>query len=77
MAHLHTARPQRSFFAGLSSECRALRDEFARRRQVAESMQTLEKMTDRQLDDIGIPRHRIARSAYQSVYGQSPVELRR
>lgn len=76
MENVRLARPQPSLFAGLYSEYESLRAEFARRRQIAKSIETLEKMTDRQLRDIGVARHRIRQRAHENTCNQAHFDRR-
>ncbi|WP_170326415.1 DUF1127 domain-containing protein [Ruegeria arenilitoris] len=72
MGYAQTVTPQKGLFFGLFSNYAEARVEHFRRGIYAKTVQSLEKLTDRQLEDIGIPRCDINRRAYESVYHKQP-----
>ncbi len=72
MEHIHTAKPHSSLLAGMMSAYAEARTEHFRRQIFSKTVRELEKLTDGQLKDIGIPRDQIKQRAYQSVYNHQP-----
>lgn len=72
MGHAQTITPQKSLFFGLFSNYAEARVEQFRRQAFANTVWTLEKLTDWQLEDIGVPRSKIHERAYESVYHGKP-----
>ncbi len=61
-------RPYRNVFSAMISDYAEARTEQFRRRVFANTVKELERLSDRQLHDIGVPREQIKQRAYQSVY---------
>ncbi len=61
-------RPYRNVFSAMISDYAEARTEQFRRRVFANTVKELERLSDRQLNDIGVPREQIKQRAYQSVY---------
>ncbi len=61
-------RPYRNVFSAMISDYAEARTEQFRRRVFANTVKGLERLSDRQLNDIGVPREQIKQRAYQSVY---------
>lgn len=76
MGYAQTVNPQKGLFFGLFSNYAEVRVEQFRRKIYGQTVRTLEKLSDQQLADIGIPRDEIKRRAYQSVYEQMPFDRR-
>ncbi|CUK07084.1 hypothetical protein RUE5091_02890 [Ruegeria denitrificans] len=72
MGYAQTVTTQKGLFFGLFSDYAEARVENYRRDIFAQSVRALEKLSDRQLEDIGIPRSEIKQRAYQSVYHNQP-----
>ncbi len=68
MELLHTARPQNSLLASLMSTYSDARIELNRRRTYSQATRALENLSDRQLQDIGVPRSQINQIAYDNTY---------
>ncbi len=68
MEYTHTSTPYRGFFAGLFSNYAEARVEQFRKQLFAKTVRQLEGLSDKQLNDIGVPRDEIRQRAYQSVY---------
>ena len=73
MGYAQTATPQKGLFFGMFSNYAEARVELYRRGIFAKTVRSLEQLTDRQLDDIGVPRSEIKQRAYQSVYEGKPI----
>lgn len=74
MAYTHTVSAPNGLFEGLRANYQQARAELFRRRVYANAVRSLNNLTDRQLDDIGIPRSEIRQRAYQSVHGSPALE---
>lgn len=74
MGTAQTVTPQKSLFFGLFSNYAEARVEQFRRRIFAKTVRELEALSDKQLDDIGVPRDKIKERAYQSVYAHQPYQ---
>ncbi|WP_170766406.1 DUF1127 domain-containing protein [Ruegeria lacuscaerulensis] len=74
MGTAQTITPQKGLFFGLFSNYAEVRVEQFRRRIYADTVQKLENLSDKQLQDIGIPRDEIKERAYQSVYHKQPYQ---
>ncbi len=72
MEYTQTSTPYRGFFAGLFSNYSEARVEQFRTQLFAKTVRQLERLSDKQLDDIGVPRDQIKQRAYQSVYEHVP-----
>ncbi len=72
MAHVHTANAQKGLFFGLFANHAEVKVEQFRRRAYTRTLRELERLSDDQLHDIGIPRDEIKQRAYQSVYHHMP-----
>lgn len=72
MAYAQTTHTSSGLFAGLISALAGIKDNIRRRWTFAQSVYTLNGLTDRQLRDIGIPREQINRRAYLEVYHTQP-----
>ncbi len=68
MAHTHTVEARNGLFEGLFSNYAEKKVEYFRQHIFLNTVQDLEKLTDHQLEDIGVPRSEIKQRAYQSVY---------
>lgn len=74
MGYAQTVSPQKGLFFGMFSNYAEARVEHFRRRILAQTVRSLEALTDKQLDDIGIPRSEINQRAYDSVYHGQPYQ---
>ncbi len=75
MTYAHTAQFERKpFFSGLFASYSEQKIDVFRRQMVAKTVRKLENLSDRQLNDIGVPRSEIHRRAYDSVYHGSPFQ---
>ncbi|WP_170479418.1 DUF1127 domain-containing protein [Ruegeria arenilitoris] len=72
MEYTNKVTPQSSVFAGLFSDFAEARVEQFRRRLFSKTVNELRRLSDQQLDDIGVPRDQIERKAYESVYNHRP-----
>ncbi|MFY2824488.1 DUF1127 domain-containing protein [Ruegeria sp. MALMAid1280] len=72
MGYAQTVTPQKGLFFGMFSNYAEARVEHFRRGIYAKTVRSLENLTDRQLEDIGVPRCDINRRAYESVYHKQP-----
>ncbi|WP_420585874.1 DUF1127 domain-containing protein [Ruegeria sp.] len=72
MGYAQTVTPQEGLFFGMFSNYAEARVEHFRRGIFAKTVQELENLSDRQLNDIGIDRSEIKERAYQSVYHGQP-----
>ncbi|MEX0306264.1 MAG: DUF1127 domain-containing protein [Ruegeria sp.] len=76
MAHVQTANVQKGLFFGLFAKHAESKVEHFRRRIYRNTVHELERLSDDQLRDIGIPRDEIMRRAYHSVYHNRPYQAR-
>ncbi|MEX0327409.1 MAG: DUF1127 domain-containing protein [Ruegeria sp.] len=74
MQNVSTVRPQSGLFAGLFADYAEARVEQFRRKHFAKTVRELERLSDQQLSDIGVPRDEIKQRAYDSVYHQKPYK---
>ena len=74
MGYAHTARLEKSFFGGLFSHYAEARVEQFRRGIYAKTVREMERLSDTQLNDIGVSRDNIKECAYQSVYHHRPYQ---
>lgn len=73
MTYAQTAEVQKKpFFWGLFDTYAEAKVETFRRKRLAKTIRDLERLSDRQLQDIGVPRGEIRQQAYQSVYHNRP-----
>lgn len=72
MGYAQTISPQKGLFFGLFSNYAEVRVEQFRRSIFAQTVRELEQLSDRQLQDIGVPRSEIRDRAYRSVYLNQP-----
>jgi len=72
MGTAQTIAPQNGLFFGMFSNYAEARVEQFRRNIYANTVKELENLSDRQLQDIGIPRSEIKKRAYDSVYLKQP-----
>lgn len=73
MTYAHTVQPRRGlFFSGLFANYLEMKADIFRRKLVAQTARHLEKLTDSQLNDIGIPREEINQRAYEIIYHGEP-----
>ncbi|MBO9413209.1 MULTISPECIES: DUF1127 domain-containing protein [unclassified Ruegeria] len=76
MDYAQTASPRKGLFFSLFSNYTEARVEQFRLKIYGNTVRVLEKLSDQQLEDIGIPRSEIKQRAYQSVYHQMPYDHR-
>ncbi len=74
MGYAQTVSPQKGLFFGLFSNYAEARVEHFRKGIFAKTVRELEQLSDKQLEDIGIPREEIKERAYQSVYLKQPYQ---
>ncbi|SLN47358.1 DUF1127 domain-containing protein [Ruegeria meonggei] len=74
MGYAQTVTPQKGLFFGLFSDYAEARVEHFRRRVYGKTVHHLEALSDKQLNDIGVPRAEIKDRAYQSAYHQQPYQ---
>ena len=72
MEATQTVTPTRNVFTAMFANYAEARTEHFRRGIFARTVRELEKLNDRQLRDIGVPRDEIKQRAYQSVYHGVP-----
>ena len=70
MAFITDTRNGGSFFARVSGFFSDLRGSISDWRDYQSTLHELEKLSDRELDDLGISRYDIDRIAWQAVYGK-------
>jgi uncharacterized protein YjiS (DUF1127 family) len=74
MEYSHTADLQKGLFFGLFSNHAEAKVEQFRRGIYSKTVRKLERLSDDQLCDIGIPRGEIKQRVYQSVYHNTPYQ---
>ena len=69
MTYAYLDQPGRGlFFSGLFAESLQKKTDISQRRMVSDSIRALERLSDRQLEDIGIPRAELRWRAERNVY---------
>lgn len=75
MAYAQTQQARTGLFDGLFAKYADAKVESYRRGIYAKTVRNLERLSDKQLEDIGLPRAEINRRAYESVYHQKPYRV--
>ncbi len=69
MAYVNTSRQaERPTFGAISAFFRSLQDNWARYRVYRDTLKELERLSDRELDDLGLNALTIRQVAYEAAY---------
>lgn len=74
MATAHITQSHKGLMYDLFSKYAEAKTERFRKQIFAKTVRDLERLSDQQLNDIGITRDDVKQSAYQSVYHKAPYK---
>ena len=70
MALAHDIRHAETGFSGIASFFSGLKEAIARRKVYRQTLEELNALTARELDDLGLHRSMITRVAFEAAYGK-------